>query len=52
MWQCPKCKREFKNINQDHYCGGPPKTIDDYIAAQSEDVQPLLNQVQDRILFV
>lgn len=21
MWKCPKCGREFKNTNQDHYCG-------------------------------
>ena len=21
MWTCPKCKREFKNRNQDHSCG-------------------------------
>ena len=21
MWKCPKCGREFRNTNQDHYCG-------------------------------
>ena len=21
MWKCPKCGREFKNTNQEHYCG-------------------------------
>lgn len=21
MWICPKCKREFKRVNQSHYCG-------------------------------
>lgn len=21
MWVCPKCGREFKRINQGHYCG-------------------------------
>ena len=46
MWQCPKCGREFKNTNQDHYCGELPKSIDAYIAAQPEDVQPFLNQVR------
>lgn len=49
MWQCPKCGREFRHTNQDHYCGEPPKTIDAYIAAQSEDVWPLLNQVRETL---
>jgi len=49
MWKCPKCRREFENTNQDHYCGEPPKTIDAYIAAQPEDVRPLLNQVRDTL---
>lgn len=52
MWQCPKCKREFKNTNQDHFCGEPPKTIDAYIDAQPEEVQPLLNQVRDTLRAV
>jgi uncharacterized protein YdhG (YjbR/CyaY superfamily) len=47
MWQCPQCGREFKNTNQDHYCSELPKTIDAYIAAQPENVQPFLNQVRD-----
>jgi uncharacterized protein YdhG (YjbR/CyaY superfamily) len=46
MWTCPRCKRTFKNQNQSHYCGDAPKTIDEYIAAQPEDVQPYLNQVR------
>lgn len=37
MWKCPKCGREFKKTNQDHYCGEKPKTIDEYILAQGED---------------
>lgn len=49
MWQCPNCGREFKNHNQDHSCGEPPKTIDTYIAAQPEYVQPFLNQVRHTI---
>lgn len=49
MWQCPKCKREFKNTNQDHYCGEPPKTIDAYIEAQPEEVQTLLNTVRETL---
>lgn len=52
MWQCLKCGREFKKQNQDHFCGEPPKTIDAYIAAQPESVQPLLNQVRDTLCAV
>lgn len=44
-WQCPKCGREFKNMNQDHYCV-KLSTIDEYISAQPEDVQPLLNKIR------
>lgn len=52
MWQCPKCNREFKNKNQDHFCGEPPKTIDVYIDAQPENVQQILNQVRETIRAV
>lgn len=45
MWKCPKCGREFKNKEPDHYCGEPPKTIDAYIASQAEDIQPRLREV-------
>lgn len=37
MWICPKCNRKFKNVNQSHYCGKTPDTVDDYIMAQDED---------------
>jgi uncharacterized protein YdhG (YjbR/CyaY superfamily) len=49
MWQCPKCKCEFENINQDHYCGELPKTIDEYIEAQLEEVRPILVEVRETI---
>ena len=49
MWQCPKCGREFKNNNQDHYCGEAPKNIDEYIAAQPEDVRPILANIRETI---
>lgn len=49
MWICKECGREFKNIDQDHYCGEPPKTIDEYIAAYPENIQQLLNQVRDTL---
>lgn len=31
MWICPKCGIEFKRINQGHYCGKAPESIDEYI---------------------
>lgn len=48
MWQCPKCGREFKNTNQDHFCV-KPNSIDEYIEAQPEDVQPLLQSIRETI---
>ena len=49
MWKCPKCGREFKKTNQDHSCGEKPVSIDEYIAAQSEDVQAILIKVRETI---
>lgn len=49
MWKCPKCGREFEKLDQDHFCGEPPKTIDAYIAEKPEEVRLLLNQVRDTI---
>lgn len=48
MWQCPKCAREFKNTNQEHYCG-EAHAIDDYIAEQPDSVQPILRKVRETI---
>lgn len=48
MWKCPKCNREFKNMDQDHFCE-KPNSIDDYIAAQPEDVHPLLQSIRETI---
>ena len=44
-WKCPKCGREFSKTEQPHYCG-KPQTVDEYIAAQDETVQPKLNQIR------
>ena len=49
MWKCPKCGREFKKTNQDHYCGEKPANIDEYIAAQPEDVRVALSRVRETI---
>ena len=44
-WTCPKCGRTFKRPGQTHYCG-KPRTVDDYIAAQEESVQPKLQELR------
>ena len=44
-WTCPGCGRKFARIGQPHYCG-KPATIDEYIAAQEESVQPMLQQLR------
>lgn len=49
MWLCPKCGRSFKNENQQHFCGKKPDTIDEYIAAQAEEVQSYLQQIRNTI---
>jgi len=49
MWKCPNCGREFKNTNQNHFCGANPTTIDEYIAAQTAEVQPVLIKVREVI---
>ena len=46
MWKCPKCGRTFKNVNQDHYCGKAPETVDAYILAQDEGVRDKLQSVR------
>ena len=47
MWKFPKCGRTFKNENQSHYCGKAPETIDEYILAQNEAVQPRLREIRE-----
>ena len=49
MWTCPKCERNFRNCNQNHYCGKAPETIAEYIREQPEAVQPILRQLQETI---
>jgi len=39
----------FSKINQRHTCGELPKTVAEYIAAQPEEIQPLLEQVRHAI---
>lgn len=49
MWNCPKCGRTFKRQGQDHYCGKAPETIEEYIAAQPEEVQPYLTELRNAL---
>ena len=49
MWECPKCGRKFKNTDQDHYCGAAPRTIEEYIARQPEEVRPHLSRINETI---
>ena len=60
MWKCPKCGREFKKINQSHFCGEKPKTVEEYIMCQDEDkradlflvrqaLQQILPETEERI---
>lgn len=51
MWKCPKCGREFKNTNQDHYCGEVDST-DAYIADQPEEYRDILQKTRMVILKV
>ena len=44
-WKCPKCGREFKRVEQPHYCG-KPTTVDEYIAAQEESLRPKLRELR------
>ena len=50
MWECPKCGRMFKRINQGHYCGKAPENVQEYIAAQENDVQGSLCHLREIIL--
>ena len=46
MWKCPQCGRSFKKVNQSHYCGKAPETVDEYILSQDEDVRDQLQSVR------
>lgn len=48
MWKCPRCGRELKNVDQNHFCT-KPKSIDEYIDSQREDVRPLLQSIRRTI---
>lgn len=47
MWTCSKCGRTFDKQEQSPYCGNAPATIDEYIAAQPEQVQVCLKEIRE-----
>lgn len=50
MWKCPKCGRSFRNENQSHYCGTTPKTVEEYILAQDEEIRSQLQTVRQALI--
>ena len=48
MWQCPNCGRIFENTNKGHFCG-KGSSIDDYIAEQPVEIQPILCKIRETI---
>jgi len=52
MWTYPKCRRAFKEQTLEHICNPKAASIDDYIAAQPEAIQPHLTAVRDIIRAV
>jgi len=44
MWECPKCKRQFKKTNQSHFCV-KPENVEDYISSQDVAAQPFLREI-------
>ncbi len=49
IWKCPKCGREFSKKNQSHYCGEKPKTIEEYILSQADEIQDDLWSIHEII---
>lgn len=49
LWRCPACGRSFRHKNQEHYCGEPPRSIEEYIKRQPESTQPYLRMVNDAV---
>ncbi len=51
MWKCPKCGREFKYTEQNHFCGDKPKTIDEYIICQDVDKRADLQLIRQTLRY-
>ena len=48
MWICPKCGKELKSENQNHFCT-KASSIDEYIEWQPVEIQPILHKVRATI---
>ena len=48
MWTCPKCGKELSKKDQQHFCL-KPKSTDDYILMQPEELRARLETVRDTI---
>jgi len=48
MWKCPKCGKELASNTQHHYCV-KPDSVDEYIAGQPAEIQPILHKVREII---
>jgi uncharacterized protein YdhG (YjbR/CyaY superfamily) len=49
VWNCPKCNRAFEHEPPHHFCDSGATTIGEYIAGQTEDIQPRLWEVYHAI---
>ena len=47
-WRCPSCGRVFQRQDQSHYCK-KPGTVEEYISAQREEVQPRLKELRSAL---
>lgn len=49
MWTCGKCGREFKRVNQGHYCGKAPETVEEYMALQPPEARARIAELREMI---
>lgn len=50
MWMCPKCHREFKRKNQNHFCTIKIITVDDYLNTVDVDKRPYLINLRNILI--
>lgn len=52
MWECEKCHRTFKRINQSHYCSKAPLSVDEYINSYDSRISGQLSELRSLILEI